>query len=51
MHIFIWLLDVSLTGTTTPGQSKPGSDGNERLLHIFQIMWTEASTSESLVSY
>ena len=31
-----WLKDRNLTGTTTPGQSWPRSNGNERVLHIFQ---------------
>ena len=29
-----WLLDRTLSGATTPGQSGPGSDGNERVLHF-----------------
>ena len=31
---FIWVLDRTLSGATTPGQSKPGKNGNEGVLHI-----------------
>ena len=41
-----------LSGTTTPGQSGPGRDGNEGVLHIPQSSSiTEASPSTCLVSY
>ena len=30
----IWPMDKGLTGTTTPGQSWPGSNGNEKVLYI-----------------
>ena len=30
---FIWAIDFTLTGTTTLGQSEPGSNGNEGVLH------------------
>ena len=30
----------TLTCTTTPGQSGPGSNGNERILHIPQSSWS-----------
>ena len=33
----IWLIDRTLSGTTTPGQSRPGSYNNEGVLHIPQI--------------
>ena len=42
----------ALSGATTPGQSGPGSNGNEGVLHIPQdpsITWT--SPSDCLVSY
>ena len=29
LDIFIWPIDETLTGTTIPGQSWPGSNGNE----------------------
>ena len=35
LNISIWLIDKILTGTTTPGQSGLGSNGNEGVLHIF----------------
>ena len=30
----IWSIDRTLSGTTTPGQSEPGSNCNEEVLHI-----------------
>ena len=30
----IWPIDRTLLGATTPGQSEPGSDGNEGVLRI-----------------
>ena len=33
----IWLIDRTLTGTTTPGQSGPASNDKEKVLHIPQI--------------
>ena len=43
-------MDGTLTGTTTPGQSLPGSNGKEEVLHILQSSWTRASSSDGLVS-
>ena len=41
-----------LSGTTTPGQSEPGSDGNEGLLGISQsTIIIGASQSDCLVAY
>ena len=41
-----------LPGATTPGQSGPGSNGNEGVLHIPQRSnITGASLSDGLVSY
>ena len=40
-----------LTGTNTLGQSGPGSNSNEEVLHISQSSKTEVSQSDSLVSY
>ena len=49
---FIWPIDRTLSGATTPGQSGPGSNGNERVLHISQSSSiTEASPSDCLMSY
>ena len=36
LNISIWHIDRTLTGTTSPGQSGPGSNGNEGVLHITQ---------------
>ena len=45
-------MNRTLSGTTTSGQSGPGSDGNERVLRISQSSSiTEASPSDCLVSY
>ena len=48
----IWPIDKTLSGATIPGQSRPGSDDNKRVLHIPQsssITW--ASSSDCLMSY
>ena len=45
-------IDRILSGATTPGQSGPGSDSNEGVLHIPQSFnITEASPSDCLVSH
>ena len=49
---FIWPIDRILSCTTTPGQSGPGSDGNEKVLHILQrSSITGVSPSDGLMSY
>ena len=46
-----WLIDRALSGATTPGQSGPGSDGNEGVLRIPQsFSITRAEQSDCLVS-
>ena len=45
-----WPLDETLTDTTTPGQSGPGSNVNE-VFQIPQSSRTGASPSYGLVSY
>ena len=48
----IWLIDMTLPGATTWGQSGPGSDGNEGVLLILQSSSiTGASLSNDLMSY
>ena len=42
----IWPIDKTLSGATIPGQSGPGSNGNEGVLQITQI-----SPSDNLVLY
>ena len=37
-----------LTGTTTPGQSGPGSNGNERVCHTLQISRIGPSPSNAV---
>ena len=37
LNISIWLIDGTLTGTTTPGQSEPGSNCNEGVLGYFPV--------------
>ena len=45
-------IDRALSGATTPGQSGPGSDSNERVLRISQSSSiTRTSPSDCLVSY
>ena len=45
-------MERTLSGATTPGQRRPGSDGNEGILRIPQSSSiTEASPSDCLVSY
>ena len=49
---FLWLIDRTLSGTTTLGQSGPGSNGNEEVLCIPQISSiTVASPSGCFLSY
>ena len=47
----IWSIDETLIGTTTQGQSGPGSNGSEGELHIHQSSRSGASPSDSLVSH
>ena len=48
----IWPIDRTLSGATTLGQSGPGSDGNEGVLHFPQISSISGtSPSDCLVSY
>ena len=48
----IWLIDRTHSGTTTPGQSGPGSDGNEEVLYIPQrSSITGTSPFDCLVSH
>ena len=48
----IKLIDGALSDTTIPGQSGPGSDGNEGVLHVPQsFSITRTSPSECLGSY
>ena len=48
----IWLIDWSLSGATTPGQSGLGSNGIERVLRIHQrSSLTGASPSDCLMWY
>ena len=45
-------MDRTLSGATTPGQSGPGTDYIEEVLHILQSsIVTEASPSDCVVSY
>ena len=47
-----WPIDRTLSVATTPGQSGPGSNGNERILCIFQnYSISGVSTSDCFVSY
>ena len=44
-------MDQTLSGVPTLGQSEPGSDGNEEVLHIPQISKAWTSTLDGLMSY
>ena len=41
----------TLSGATTPGQSGPGRNGNEGIVHIPQISQAGALPSDGLMSY
>ena len=48
----IWIIDRTLSGASSSGQSGAGSDGNEGVLHILQnSSITGTSPSDCLVSY
>ena len=53
LHTFcsIWPTDRTLSGATTLGQSRPGSNSNEEVLHIPQISKARASPWDGLMSY
>ena len=52
LFISIWRIGRTLSGATTPGQSRPGSDGNDGVLHILQSFTiTVDSPSDFLVLY
>ena len=44
--VSIYPIDGTLTGTTTPGQSGPGSNGGEWVLHILQTSRNGTSPSD-----
>ena len=48
---FIWPIDGTLSGASTPGLSEYGSIGKEGVYHISPIFWTGPSSSNGLVSY
>ena len=48
LNKYIWLIDRTLTVTTTPGRSEPGSNDNKGVLHTPQISWTEEKESETI---
>ena len=45
----IWPIDKTLSGAPTPGQSEPGSNGNEGVLYIPNISKDGASPSDGLM--
>ena len=51
LHISIYLIDGTLKGTTTLGQSRPGSKSNEGVLYIPQNFKIGAWSSGGLASY
>ena len=44
----IWPTYRTLTGTTSPGQSRPGCNGNEEVLYTPQSSRTGASSSDAV---
>ena len=48
---FIWPIDRTLSGATTLGQIRQGSNGNERVLDIPQNSKAEALPSDCLIWY
>ena len=48
---YIWPIDRTLSGTTTPGQSGPESNSKEKVLHIPQSSRAGALSSDYLMSY
>ena len=47
-----WPYDKAFSGATSPGQSGPGSDGNEGVLRILQkSSISKSSPSDCLMSY
>ena len=49
---YFWSIDITLSVSTIPGQSRPESDGYEGVFRISQsCSITEASPSDCLVSY
>ena len=44
----IWPIDETVTGTITLGHSGPGRNGNEKVVHIPQSSWTEASSCDAV---
>ena len=48
---YIWPSDRALSGAGTLGQSEPGSNGNEGVLHIPQISKAGTLPSDCLMSY
>ena len=49
LYSSIWLIDETLTSTTTLVQSGTGSNGNEGIVHILQ--YSQISWSDGLASY
>ena len=48
----IWPIDWTLSGSTSPGQSRPGNYSNERILHIPQNSSNNGpSPLDDLISY
>ena len=48
---YIWVIDKTLSGATTPMLSRSVSNGNEKLLNIPQSSQTGASPSDCFMSY
>ena len=46
-----WPINRTLTGTTIPGQSEPGSNDNEELIHTPQSSRTRASPPDAVLCH
>ena len=48
LNSFIWPIDGTQTGATTPGQSRPGSNNNKGVLNILQSSRSGASPTDAV---
>ena len=49
MNCSIWLIDVTLTGITNPGQSRPESNGNYKVIYIPLTLTLERTIIKCLI--
>ena len=51
LNISIWPIDGILIGTTTPGQSEPGSNSNKTVLHALRSSRTGATLPDIVLCH